>query len=219
MALVAAVHSQGSPLFVSSYPLAEHLDLHTLGRVGSWVVSEVKANIYLVGSLREPEVVISTTKELTAAGFSVFSDWCGAGPEADDYWQKYEKALGRNFRTGLQSPAAQNVWKFDARNILRSDIVVMIGRGGKSANLEIGFAAGKGKPTFVLMVEPGEKDRWDVMTLFIGTPIDEEALMEEAGYYREPGIAYSVEELVTMIDNYMGRVALDSLPDNPARPA
>jgi nucleoside 2-deoxyribosyltransferase len=178
---------------------------------------ELKPLIYLVGSLRQPEEVLFVTKKLEAAGFGVFSDWCGAGPEADDYWQRYEKARGRNYRQALQSPAAQNVFKFDLRNILRADIVVMVGRGGKSANCEIGFAAGKGKPTFILMDEPGKKERWDVMTLFIGAPIEEDAVMEQADYYREPGIAYTVEELVKMIQDYMGRVALESVPDNPAR--
>lgn len=175
--------------------------------------------VYLVGSLRQPEVVISVTKAVEAAGFSVFSDWCGAGPEADDYWQKYEKARGRTYRQALQSPAAQHVFKFDLRHILKADIVVMISRGGKSANLELGFAAGCRKPTFILMDEPGPEDRWDVMALFAGAPIDEDEVMEFAGYYREPFIAYTVEELIRMIREYLGRAALDTVPDNPSRPA
>lgn len=179
----------------------------------------MRPKVYLVGSLRRPEEVLFVTKALDAAGFNVFSDWCGAGPEADDYWQKFEKALGRNYRTALQSPAAQNVFKFDCRHILMSDIVVMVGRGGKSANCEIGFAAGCGKPTFLLMDEPKENERWDVMTLFIGTPIDEEALLEDADYYREPGIAYNVEELIKMMQDYMSRELMDSVPDNPRLPA
>jgi nucleoside 2-deoxyribosyltransferase len=179
----------------------------------------VRPRVYLVGSLRQPEEVLFVTKKLEGAGFSVFSDWCGAGPEADDYWQRYEKGRGRNYRKALQSPAAQHVFKFDLRHILMSDMVVMVGRGGKSANCEIGFAAGRGKPTFLLMDEPGKKERWDVMTLFVGAPIDDDEVLENAGYYREPFIAYTVEELIKMMQDYMGRVALDSVPDNPARPA
>lgn len=175
--------------------------------------------VYVLGSLRQPEAVIYVTKALEAAGFDVFSDWCGAGPEADDHWQRYEKARGRNYRTALASPAAQNTFKFDLRNILKSDIAVMVAPAGKSAHLELGFAAGCRKPTFILMDEPKKADRWDVMALFAGAPIDEEEVLEFAGYYREPGIAYNVEELVTMIQQYLGRVALDSVPDNPKRVA
>jgi hypothetical protein len=186
-----------------------------------WHVADpamVSPRVYVVGSLRQPEVVISVTNALTAAGCRVFSDWCGAGPEADDYWQKYEKARGRTYREALKSPAAQNVFKFDLRNILIADMVVMVMPAGKSGHLEIGFAAGCKKPTFILMDEPGQNDRWDVMTLFAGMPIDEDDVMEFAGYYREPGIAYNVEELITMIQEAQGRMVMDTISDNPTRP-
>lgn len=172
----------------------------------------MRPKVYLVGSLRNPNIA-AVTKALDEAACDVFSDWFAAGPEADDHWQAYEKGRGRTYREALASPAAQNVFQFDLRNILSSDVVVLVMPAGKSGHLELGFAAGRGKPTFILMDEPGKKDRWDVMTLFAGAPIDD----DEVGAFREPGVCYRVDELVDAINNHFERVILDSTPDNPER--
>lgn len=166
--------------------------------------------VYLVGSLRNRHIV-AVTNALEQAGCNVFSDWFAAGPEADDHWQTYEKARGRNYRQALSSPAAQNVWAFDVRHILAADVVVLVMPAGKSGHLELGFAAGRGKPTFILMDEPGKKDRWDVMSLFAGMPIDD----DQIGAYRQPGVCYHLGEVVAGINYYFERTILDSSPDNP----
>lgn len=170
--------------------------------------------VYLVGSLRN-SVVVDVTNALDAAQCDVFSDWFTPGPEADDYWQRYEKARGRTYRQALTSPAAQNTFAFDLRNLLKADVVVMVAPAGKSAHLELGFAAGCGKPTFILMDEPSKKDRWDVMTLFAGEPIDADEVLADASWHRTPGIAYHVTELIEMINDHFARVAMDDVPDKP----
>ena len=58
------------------------------------------SKIYLIGSLRNPRVPEIAAK-LRDAGHVVFDDWFAAGPEADDWWQKYEIARGHNFKEGL----------------------------------------------------------------------------------------------------------------------
>lgn len=165
-------------------------------------------NVYLVGSLRN-NTIVSVAQHLTGAGLSVFSEWFSAGPEADDHWQKHQKALGRNYREALASPAAQNTFWFDVRHLRHADMVVQVMPSGKSASYELGFAAGLGKPTFILMDEPAKTDRWDVMTLFAGLPIRE----ADIGQWRAPGVAYHIEELLVMIDACVQRMALDCVSD------
>ena len=109
----------------------------------------------------------------------MFSDWFAAGPEADDFWQKYETARGRSYREALNSPAAQHVFHFDKTFLDRADAVVLVTPAGKSGHLELGYSIGRGVPGYVLM--ESEPERWDVMLQFAR------------------GIAYSVEELTQMI--------------------
>lgn len=119
--------------------------------------------IYLIGSLRNPEIPQIGNK-LRAAGFEVFDDWYGAGHEADDQWQAYERLRERTFAEALAGHAAQHVFHFDKTHILRADAVMLILPAGKSGHLEFGFARGAGKPGVILM--PGEPERFDVMYNF-----------------------------------------------------
>ena len=119
--------------------------------------------IYLIGSLRNPELP-KLGNILRAQGHEVFDDWFGAGPEADDYWQKHEKQRGSSYYDALHGHAAENVFKFDKRHIDRCDTVVLVMPAGKSGHLELGYAIGAGKRGFVYFHE--EPDRWDVMYHF-----------------------------------------------------
>ena len=119
--------------------------------------------IYLIGSLRNAEVA-KLGNLLRNEGFDIFDDWHAAGPEADDFWQKYEIAKGNNFRQALAGAAAQNVFAFDKRNLDASDAVIMVMPAGKSGHLELGYMAGKGKKTCIFM--NGEPERFDVMYNF-----------------------------------------------------
>lgn len=160
--------------------------------------------VYLVGSLENPMIPLVTTA-LVDAGFDVFSDWFAAGEGADLAWAAYEKGRGRSYRDALTNPAAQNVFRFDLRNLLMANAVVQVMPSGKSAAWELGFAAGRGMPTFILMDEPGKKAKWDVMALFAGEPINDEEVMENSDFVRTPGIAYTVDELALMLHTYMAK--------------
>lgn len=119
--------------------------------------------VYLIGSLRNAAVP-ELGNQLRAAGFEVFDDWYAAGPEADDCWRDYEKARGRSYKEALDGYAARHVFAFDKLHLDRCDIAVLVMPAGKSAHLELGYCAGKGKRTYILF--DAEPERFDVMVQF-----------------------------------------------------
>lgn len=118
--------------------------------------------IYLIGSLRNPEVP-SLAAVLRSAGHEVFDDWYAAGPEADDYWKKYEIERGRTYSEALSGLAAKHVFSFDKFHLDRADTGVLLLPAGKSGHLELGYLIGQGKRAYILLDQP---DRWDVMYQF-----------------------------------------------------
>ena len=126
------------------------------------------SSIYLIGSLRNPKIGEIANK-LRAAGHDVFDDWFSAGPEADDYWQKYEQARSHNYKEGLAGYAAKHVYSFDKHHLDRCDIAVLAVPAGKSGHLELGYVIGTGKPGYILFADDmpaAGPDRWDVMYQF-----------------------------------------------------
>jgi nucleoside 2-deoxyribosyltransferase len=123
------------------------------------------SSIYLIGSLRNPKVPEVAAK-LRAAGHDVFDDWFAAGPEADDYWKKYEQERGHNYKQALAGFAANHVYNFDKHHIDRCEIAVLMLPAGKSGHLELGYAIGSGKKGYILFDEEMPADRWDVMYKF-----------------------------------------------------
>ncbi len=124
-------------------------------------------SIYLIGSLRNPRVT-EVAKFLREQGFDVFDDWMAAGPEADDYWQKYETERGHTYAEALQGYAAKHVYEFDLLHLNRCDIGVLLLPAGKSGHLELGYMIGKGKPGFICL-DIGAVEaptRYDVMYQF-----------------------------------------------------
>jgi nucleoside 2-deoxyribosyltransferase len=120
-------------------------------------------SIYLIGSLRNPKI-LELGNQLRLEGFEVFNDWMAAGPEADDYWQKYEQSRGRTYSEALKGYAAQSVYHFDKLHLDRCDAAVLVLPAGKSGHLELGYMIGKGKPGFILLDK--EPERFDVMYNF-----------------------------------------------------
>lgn len=119
--------------------------------------------IYLIGSLRNSEVP-KIALELRLAGFEVFDEWYAAGEKADDAWRDYEKGRGFTYEQAIrESLAAAHVFEFDYRHITRADAAILVLPAGKSGHLELGWVAGRGKPTYILLDSP---DRWDVMYKF-----------------------------------------------------
>jgi len=119
--------------------------------------------IYLIGSLRNPEVP-KIAEQLRFYGHEVFDQWYGAGPNADDCWQEYCKNKGMNFKEALADHGAQHVYQFDRTYLTRADTVVLVLPAGKSGHLELGWALGQGKKGYILL--NGEPDRYDVMYNF-----------------------------------------------------
>ena len=119
--------------------------------------------IYLIGSLRNPDVPELAQILRKETGHEVFDDWYAAGDKADDAWRDYEKARGHTYVKGLQGHAAAHVFEFDYFHLQRSDAAVLFLPAGKSAHLELGWMLGSEKPGYVLLDSP---DRWDVMYKF-----------------------------------------------------
>ena len=135
--------------------------------------------LYLIGSLRNAQIP-QIGNALRAEGFDVFDDWFSPGPEADEFWQKYEKERGRTYGEALKGWAGTHVFEFDKYHLEQTDIVVMALPTGKSGHLELGWMLGRGKNGYVYFPD-GEPDRWDVM------------------YQFATGVAFGFDELVEMI--------------------
>lgn len=122
--------------------------------------------VYLIGSLRNPQIPLLAAYLRTnlPSPDEVFDDWYAAGPEADDKWMEYEKDRGHTFIQALDGYAATHVYEFDKTHLDSCDVAVMVMPAGKSAHLELGYCAGRGKRTIILM--DGEPERFDVMYKF-----------------------------------------------------
>jgi nucleoside 2-deoxyribosyltransferase len=125
-------------------------------------MSEKKV-VYIMGSLRN-EKIPELGNKIRELGFEAFDDWFSPGPEADDFWRKYEHLRGSSYKEALNNWAGKHVFEFDKFHIDRSDIAVLYMPAGKSAHLELGYVIGCGKPAFILFDE--EPERWDVMYIF-----------------------------------------------------
>ena len=121
-------------------------------------------DVYLMGSLRNP-AIRNVAGFLRKQGWTVFDDWHAAGPKADDHWQDYEKNRGNSYLEALENPHATMVFDFDVKYLFDARSAVMVLPAGRSAFLELGWMAGKGRPCFVLMDK--EFDRWDIMLKFV----------------------------------------------------
>jgi hypothetical protein len=120
--------------------------------------------IYLIGSLRNPEVPkIAQQLRLLVPGHEIFDDWYAAGPTADDCWRDYEKARGRGYIESLSCYPARHVFEFDQEHLRRASAGVLVLPAGKSGHLELGWMLGQGKPGYILLDNP---ERWDVMYQF-----------------------------------------------------
>lgn len=132
--------------------------------------------IYLIGSLRNPEIP-NIANRIREAGYEVFDEWHSAGPNADDHLRDYAKGRGLNHREALDTYAAKNIFQFDKRHLERADVVVLVMKAGLSGGVELGWAIGQGKIGFVLY-NGEDPERLDVMLQFAH------------------GIFYSVDELI-----------------------
>jgi hypothetical protein len=127
-----------------------------------FVVREVKKrNIYVASSWRN-EQQPSVVKALRDAGFDVYdfknptADDKGFGwSEIDPNWKSW---TARDQIACYRHPAAVRGLKNDFDAMKAADIFVMVQPCGRSAALELGWAIGAGKKTFVLMVDGQEPE-------------------------------------------------------------
>ena len=119
--------------------------------------------IYLVGSLRNPEIP-EIAEKLRAAGYEVFDDWYAAGEKADDAWQAYEQTRGRAYYQAINSVHAVAAFNVDKTWLDWCDTAILIMPAGKSCHLELGYIIGQGKLGYILM--PKEPERYDLMYRF-----------------------------------------------------
>jgi hypothetical protein len=132
--------------------------------------------IYLIGSLRNPEVP-TIANRLREAGHEVFDDWYSAGFEADDHLWAYEKGRGHNAVQALQGHAAKHIFMFDKKFLDLADAAVLLMPAGKSAFFELGVVVGSGRPGYILLDK--DPERIDIMFQFA------------------TGIFYKVEDLIS----------------------
>jgi len=111
--------------------------------------------IYLIGSLRNPEVP-KAAQVLRGWGHEVFDEWYSAGPIADDCWKAHQSAKGLSFIEALKGYAAQHIYDFDLHHIKRADIGILLLPAGNSGHLELGYLIGTNKPGYVIL-PPNEK--------------------------------------------------------------
>lgn len=116
--------------------------------------------VYVIGSLGNTDVP-AFAATIRDQGFEVFDDWFASGPEADTEWRRYEELRGSNYRDALAGHAATNTFEFDFKHLNEADVVVLLLPAGRSGHLELGWAAGAGKPAYIVLSE--KEDRWDVM--------------------------------------------------------
>lgn len=131
-------------------------------------------SIYLIGSLRNPEVP-RIAEELRRLDWDVFDDWYAAGERADDSWQSYETARGHDYAGALAGHAARHVFEYDRHHLDRCSAALMILPAGKSAHLELGYVIGNWKPGYILL--PPTVERFDVMYNFASAVFRTEAEM------------------------------------------
>lgn len=120
-----------------------------------------KINIYLTGALKNPRIP-DIGNALRARGFDVMDEWFTPGEFADTNWQAYEKKRGRSYIEALKGRAATNIFLFDCSYLDHSDVVVLVMPAGKSAMLELGYAVGRGKRTYILL-DGQDPERYDIM--------------------------------------------------------
>lgn len=121
------------------------------------------SKIYLVGALKNAQIPL-IANQLRQDGHEVFDDWFSAGEFADTCWRDHELCRGRAYREALDGHHAWDVFSFDVGLINMADIVILILPAGRSAHMELGYAAGIDKETHILLDQ--EYDRWDVMYRF-----------------------------------------------------
>ena len=117
--------------------------------------------IYVASSWRnvyQPEVV----QVLRAEGFETYDFRHPAPGDEGFHWSEIDPAweswTPEQYRDALQRPLAQVGFAQDRLALQMADVTVLVLPCGRSAHLELGYAAGLGQHTAVLMLESNEAE-------------------------------------------------------------
>ncbi len=122
-------------------------------------------NIYVASSWRN-EHQQNVVSLLRTEGYHVYDFRCPEPDNAGFSWaeidQGWEAWNTKEFVLGLEHPTAQLGFDLDMQALNHCDVCVLVLPCGRSAHLELGYAAGAGKRTIVF-VPPGEQMEPELM--------------------------------------------------------
>jgi hypothetical protein len=132
--------------------------------------------IYVASSWRnlyQPTVVTALRQE----GYEVY-DFRHPAPDDDGFhWAEIDPAWQAwtpgQYQAALQHPLAQVGFAQDKLALQMADVTVLVLPCGRSSHLELGYAAGLGQRTAVLMLEPCEAELMYLLVDRICLSIDE----------------------------------------------
>jgi hypothetical protein len=132
--------------------------------------------IYVASSWRnayQPMVV----ERLRDAGYVVYDFRHPAPGNEGFHWAEIDSAWDtwtpEQYIAALQHPFAQRGFAHDRRALQMADVTVLVLPCGRSAHLELGYAAGQGQRTAVLMLEPNEAELMYLLCETICTNIED----------------------------------------------
>ena len=97
----------------------------------------------------------------------------------DWHWidANWEKWTNKQFISALDNHYAKDAFNDDFSHLRDCDICVLITPCGKSSHLELGYAAGLGKETYVLLMDDQRPELSYKMASYIVTSLDELLVM------------------------------------------
>ena len=131
--------------------------------------------IYIVGSLQRISDICAFSDRLrswwTTSNFVnktrliVNDSWTAHGPYVDiNYWE-YAQKQNWSYDEAIRHPVSRAVFELDKKFINEADIVIMLQPCGRSASLELGYAAGTGTFTAIVKAQK-DYDKVEVMEQF-----------------------------------------------------
>lgn len=125
-----------------------------IGQQQTKMLNSVMAKIYLASSWRNTHYA-TVLVALERAGHEVY-DFRSSGFEWPDYlWQQYTP---QQFIERLDHPDCIEGHKIDHDAMEWADTFVLVQPSGNSSHLEIGWAAGRGKRTIILLDDTSEPE-------------------------------------------------------------
>lgn len=119
------------------------------------------SRIYVASSWRNPRQP-GVVEALRAAGHEVYDFRNPGGDKHGFDWKEIHPGwlqwTPEQFRVALRHPIAQAGFASDHAAMEWADTFVLLLPCGRSAHLELGWACGKGRRTFILMEEPSEPE-------------------------------------------------------------